>query len=85
MRARLGDPAAQFSKVQVTGDSRSGQTCGFVTATPAAAVSGGTGRFIVYIDKAAGPFFEYSIGISSIPQAQFDFQWEHDCLNEGYK
>jgi hypothetical protein len=84
MRARLGDPAAQFSKVQVTGDNATGQTCGFVTAKPPASVDGGTGRFIVYIDKGAGPFFERSIGIASISQAQFGFQWEHDCLDEGY-
>ncbi|MDQ7250818.1 hypothetical protein [Dongia sedimenti] len=85
IRARLGDPSAQFARVQVTGDSRSGQTCGIVTAKPAASAGGGTGRFIVYIDKGAGPFIEPSVGISTIAQAQFDFQWAHDCVGEGYR
>ena len=85
IRARLGDPAATFAQVQVTGNQSAGQTCGFVTAKPAASANGGTGRFIVYIDKAAGPFIENSVGISTISQEQFDFQWQHDCLDEGYK
>jgi hypothetical protein len=85
IRATLGDPAAQFSQVQVTGDSSSGQTCGYVTANPPAAAKGGTGRFIVYIDKGAGPFIEQAVGISTISQPQFEFQWEHDCLDEGYR
>ena len=85
IRARLVDPAAQFTGVQVTGDRTSGQACGFVTAKPPAAASGGTGRFIVYIDKGAGPFIEMSVGISTISQPQFEFQWEHDCLDEGYR
>lgn len=85
IRARLGDPAAQFERVQVTGNQSTGQTCGFVTAQPAASAEGGTGRFIVYIDKTAGPFIEYSVGIATIPQERFDFAWEHDCIDEGYK
>jgi len=85
IRVRLGDPAARFGRVQVTGNQATGQTCGFVTANPPASASGGTGRFIVYIDKAAGPFIEQSVGISTIAQAQFEFQWQNDCVNEGYK
>ena len=84
IRSRLGDPAARFTRVQVTGDQTTGQTCGYVTAKPPASVSGGTGRFIVYVSHDAGPFIEYSVGISTITQAQFDFQWLHDCLDEGY-
>jgi hypothetical protein len=85
IRSRLADPAARFTQVQVTGNSTTGQTCGFVTGNPPAAASGGTGRFIVYIDKSAGPFVEQSVGISTISQPQFEFQWEHDCVDEGYK
>jgi hypothetical protein len=85
IRAKLGDPAAQFANVGVTGDRHTGQTCGFVTAKPAASADGGTGRFIVYIDKTAGPFIEYSVGISTVSQEQFDFAWQHDCLDQGYK
>ena len=85
IRAKLGDPAARFARVQVTGNQSTGQTCGFVTAQPAASANGGTGRFIVYIDKTAGPLIEYAVGISTVPQARFDFAWQHDCLDEGYK
>jgi hypothetical protein len=86
IRTRLGDPAAEFSRVQVTGDQTSGQTCGYVTAKPRAAANGGTGRFIVYIDGGPGyPPIEYSVGISTVSQAQFDFWWDHDCVGEGYK
>jgi hypothetical protein len=86
VRDRLGDPAAQFDRVQVTGDQYSGQACGYVTANPPAAASGGTGRFIVYIDGNPGyPAIEHSVGISTTSQAQFDFWWAHDCVGEGYK
>lgn len=85
IRARLADPAAQFAQVQVTGNSNTGQTCGLVTAKPPASADGGTGRFIVYIDKSAGPFIEQSVGIATISQEQFEFQWEHDCVDEGYR
>jgi hypothetical protein len=85
VRTTLNDPAARFSQVQVTGNQNTGQTCGYVTANPPAAASGGTGRFIVYIDGSAGPYIEYSVGISTVSQEQFDFQWEHDCVDEGYK
>jgi hypothetical protein len=81
MRSRLGDPAARFARVQLTGDRSSGQTCGFVTAQPAASAGGGTGRFIVYIDNPTRPFIEYSVGIATISEAQFEFQWEHDCVD----
>ena len=85
IRSRLNDPAARFVRVQLTGDQASGQTCGHVTARPPAGAGGGTGRFIVYIDKSAGPFIEYTVGISTIAQPQFEFQWEHDCVDEGYR
>jgi hypothetical protein len=86
VRATLYDPAARFSQVQVTGDQSTGQTCGTVTANPPAAASGGTGRFIVYIDgNPPTPAIEYAVGISTVSQEQFDFWWEHDCLGEGYK
>jgi hypothetical protein len=85
IRSILGDPDAKFTEVQVTGNETTGQTCGFVTAKPAASANGGTGRFIVYIDKGAGPYIEYAVGISTVSQEQFDFNWQYDCLNEGYK
>jgi hypothetical protein len=85
IRGKLGDPKAQFTGVQVTGNDATGQTCGFVTANPPASASGGTGRFIVYIDRTAGPYIEYSVGIYTVSPEQFEYSWQYDCLTEGYK
>jgi hypothetical protein len=85
IRAVLRDPNAQFSQVQVTGNDTTGQACGYVTANPPAAAQGGTGRFIFYIDDEAHPFIEYAVGISTVSQEKFDFDWQADCVNEGYK
>src|SRR6185437_9556770 len=47
-------PAAEFSRVQVTGNSTTGQTCGYVTVKTGYAQLKRTARFIVYIDGTAG-------------------------------
>ncbi len=83
VRDDLSDPSAQFSRVQVTGDSSTGQTCGFVTAKPGGTASAQTTRFIVYIDNTAGPYIESNAGTH--PVANFENAWQGDCLNEGYK
>lgn len=85
IRTELGDPSAQFSPVEVTGNSSTGQTCASVTVEPAGNAHRSTGRFIVYIDKTAGPFIEPSIGYFTVSQSQFDFAWQHDCVDEGYR
>jgi hypothetical protein len=81
MRTEVNDPTATFKRVQLTGDSSSGQTCGVVRARV------GTGwknvRFIVYID-GAGPFVEAGLGRKPMSKEDFDFQWQYDCLKEGY-
>jgi hypothetical protein len=78
-------PAAEFSRVQVTGNSTTGQTCGYVTVKTGYAQLKRTARFIVYIDGTAGPFVEADLGAHPVSQQRFDFAWQYDCLKEGYK
>lgn len=83
VRAEVNDPSAQFSKLQVTGDNATGQTCGVVMAK----TSNGLvqfARFIVYIDGTAGPYVEKGIGMHPISSDKFDFAWQNDCIKEGY-
>ncbi|HEY4029309.1 MAG TPA: hypothetical protein VGM25_03115 [Caulobacteraceae bacterium] len=79
IRAEVGDPGAQFAKVQVTGDDKTGQICGEVQ--PA---HNGARRFVVYIDGTAGPWVEQGAGHTPVSQDRFDQAWQNDCLNEGY-
>jgi hypothetical protein len=85
MHAEVNDSAAQFSRVQVTGDNATGQTCGFVKAKAGATGREKRGRFIVYIDGTAGPYVEAGMGSLFLSQEDFNFAWQNDCLNEGYK
>lgn len=78
-------PAAEFSRVQVTGNGTTGQTCGYVTVKTGYAQLKRTARFIVYIDGTAGPFVEADLGAHPVSQQRFDFAWQYDCLKEGYK
>jgi len=82
VRSEVGDPAAQFSKLGVTGNSSSGQTCGIVIAKTAGGFEQ-FARFIAYID-GAGPYLDKGLGAHPITQSKFDFAWENDCLKEGY-
>lgn len=79
IRADVGDPEALFTKVQVTGDDKTGQICGEVQ--PA---HNGSRRFIVYIDGTAGPWIEQGAGHVSIGQDAFEAAWRNDCVGEGY-
>ena len=85
MRTEVNFPAAEFSKVQVTGNSATGQTCGYVTVKSGHAQLNRTARFIVYIDGTAGPYIEGDLGMHPVSQQRFDFAWQYDCLKEGYK
>ncbi|RWL94922.1 hypothetical protein [Mesorhizobium sp.] len=82
MRGLVNDPAATFTHVQLTGDSSTGQTCGDITAKTGIFTK--EARFIVFIDNTAGPFVEPGLG-QSMSQADFDWAWKNDCVNEGYK
>jgi hypothetical protein len=83
MRQVLSDPAAQFSRVQVTGDNSTGQTCGFVTAKDGDGLTHIV-RFIDYIDQSAGPYVEGGMGKAPLSQSDFDRAWQGDCVSEGY-
>ncbi|ANT51205.1 hypothetical protein [Mesorhizobium amorphae] len=82
VRDQVNDPVAQFSHVQVTGNSSTGQTCGYVMAKSGIFIKGG--HFIVYIDGST-PRIEGGMGRQSWSKQEFDFQWQNDCLKEGYK
>ncbi|RAZ90420.1 hypothetical protein DPM33_12905 [Mesorhizobium hawassense] len=81
MRGLINDPAVTFAHVDLTGDSATGQTCGVIIAK--IGIYTKEARFIVYID-GAGPYVEPGLG-SSMSQADFDWAWKNDCVNEGYK
>ena len=84
MRDQVADPAAQSSHVQLTGDDKTGQTCGTMTAVLGPDRVSRSERFIVYIDNTAGPYIEGGFGNPPLSQANFDRAWQGDCLNEGY-
>jgi hypothetical protein len=79
IRTDVGDPAAQFTKVQVTGDDKTGQICGDVQPGPNA-----PRRFIVYIDGTAGPWVDQGGGHVPIGQDAFETAWQNDCVGEGF-
>jgi TPR repeat protein len=78
MRAEIGDPTATFDHEQLTGDDKTGQTCGQMRTT-----SGLRFRFIVYLDVAE-PDVEGGLGRKALTPDQFDDAWTNDCLGEGY-
>jgi len=78
--AMLADPAATFSRVQVTGDGQTGQTCGYVSTA-----SRPTARFIAYIDGSAGPYLEGGLGKPAMDEQDFEAAWQADCVREGYR
>ncbi|HEY2178476.1 MAG TPA: hypothetical protein VGH15_07830 [Caulobacteraceae bacterium] len=84
IKAEVDDPAAQFSRVQVTGDDKTGQTCGYVSIGAGSGGSGKVERFIVYIDQTAGPFVEENIGKHPLEGQGFAQAWQGDCVSEGY-
>lgn len=79
IRSEVGDSSAQFSKVQLTGDQNTGQTCGVVKDAHNAPA-----RFIVYIDGTSGPYIEGGGGAQYLNQDSFDSAWQNDCVAEGY-
>ncbi len=85
VRTSLGDPAASFSDVQVVGDSSTGQICGKVLAHGVSVGFGTPARFVVYIDHTAGPWIEGHHGRDTVTDKRFDFAWEHDCIDEGWR
>jgi len=86
VRKQVNNPSLQFSRVQFTGDNRSGQTCGyFVERTP----DGGevSKRFIVFIDGGGGqnPFIDDPSAPFPTNKDDFTLNWRTQCLDLGYK
>jgi hypothetical protein len=85
IRADIGDASARFSDVQVVGDSRTGQICGKVLAHDVSTGFGTPARFVVYIDHTSGPWIEGQHGRETVTDSRFDFAWQHDCVDEGWR
>jgi hypothetical protein len=85
VRGLVSDPSAPFSRVQVTGDDKTGQTCGYVSAKGGPDGSVYTVRFIVYIDHSAGPFVDPALIPGPLSSRAFEGAWRSDCLKEGYQ
>jgi hypothetical protein len=86
VRQQVNDPKLKFAHVQFTGDSSSGQTCGYYERpVPGGGVS--DTRFIAFIDGGNGqnPF----IGDPSAPypanKDDFALNWRTQCLELGYR
>ena len=78
MRTELGDPGAKFIEEQLTGDQRTGQTCGRVITS-----AGASERFIVYIDDRDS-LIDGGLSRKTLSQADFEDAWQRDCLRRGY-
>jgi hypothetical protein len=85
IRAEVDDPGAVFSQVQITGDSQTGQTCGYVKARHGPDAAGPAARFVVYIDGTSGPWIEKGMGRQFPSQDHFDDAWRADCVGEGWR
>jgi len=85
IRDDIGDASASFSDVKVVGDSSTGQICGKVLGHGVSNGLGTPARFVVYIDHTAGPWIEGQHGREIVTDSGFDFAWQHDCVEEGWK
>ncbi len=85
MRQQLDNPKLQFAHVQVTGDSSTGQTCGYYETPNAFGSTDGT-RFIVFIDGAGGqnPYIDDPSAPFPRNKDDFELNWKTQCLDLGY-
>jgi hypothetical protein len=86
IRDELKSAPVTFTRVQFTGDDRSGQTCGYYE-TPTS--DGGTEstRFIVFVDGAGrqNPFIDDPSAPYPKNKDDFALNWRTQCLDLGYK
>jgi hypothetical protein len=86
VREEVRNPSMEFTRVQFTGDNRSGQTCGYYLTRTA---DGGqvTTRFIVFIDGGGGqnPFIDNLSARYPLNKDDFALNWRTQCLDLGYK
>ena len=85
VRQQRNDPSLQFAHVQVTGNSRTGQTCGYYKKPNASDGNTGT-RSIVFIDGAGGQNPYIHDPSAPYPENKDDFtlNWRTQCLDLGY-
>jgi hypothetical protein len=86
VRAQIANPTLRFTRVQFTGDDRTGQTCGYFTRQAADGGEVAT-RFIVYIDGGDGqnPFIDDPATPFPINKGDFELNWRTQCVELGYK
>jgi len=86
VRQQFSDPSLKFVHVQFTGDSNTGQTCGyFERPDPRGGVS--DTRFIVFIDGGGGenPFIDAMSAPYPRNKSDFALNWRTQCLDLGYR
>ena len=85
VRKEVGVPTLQFARVQVTGDSRTGQTCGHFQRPNALGGTDGV-RFIVFIDGGGGqnPFIDEPSARFPRNKSLFGLNWNDQCVKLGY-
>lgn len=85
VREQVKDPSLQFSRVQFTGDNRSGQTCGYFERKDYYAGEVDT-RFIVFIDGGGGqnPFIDDPSAPYPVNKDDFALNWHTQCVELGY-
>ena len=85
IRGQFNNPSLQFSRVQFTGDDRSGQTCGYFTRRTADGGEVST-RFIVFVDGGGGqnPFVDDPSAPYPVNKDDFQLNWRTQCVELGY-
>ena len=86
VKKQIPDPSLRFSKVQFTGNRKSGQTCGHYEIVTADG-SHIDNRFIVFIDGGRGqnPYTDDPSTPYPWDKDDFDLNWSTQCVNLGYK
>ena len=86
VRQQSSGQPLKFSHVQFTGDSSTGQTCGYYE-TPAPGGGVRETRFIVFIDGAGGKNPYIDDPSAPYPENKDDFalNWRTQCLELGYQ
>jgi len=85
VRQQLHDPSLQFAHVQVTGNSHSGQACGYAQRPNVLGGKDGI-RFIFFVDGNGGQNAYIDDASAPYPRYKEDFElnWHTQCLNLGY-
>jgi hypothetical protein len=85
MRQQLKDPSLQFAHIMVTGDSDSGQTCGYYERSNQLGGMDGV-RFIAFIDGAGGqnPYIDDPSAPYPENKGDFELNWRTQCVDLGY-